>query len=548
MCLRNLSTVTHLYQFPSASSPILLRCSSMATPSSSINGSASSVQSGRIRVLKEGTESFGREVGPVVYWMFRDQRLKDNWALIHAVDQANKANVPVAVAFNLFDHFLDAKARQLGFMLRGLQQLQRNLEETFEIPFFLFQAKAVETIPNFLRECGASVLVTDFSPLREVRKWKEEICERVSDSVSVQEVDAHNVVPVWVASAKLEYSARTIRSKIHKLLPEFLIDFPALQSPSIKWVAGNPVIDWENLIADVLRKGAEVPELEWCEPGESAAMEVLLGSKHGFLSTRLKNYSTDRNNPLKPKGLSGISPYLHFGQISAQRCALEARSFRKLNPQSCDAFLEELIVRRELADNFCFYQPQYDSLQGAWEWARGTLMAHAADKREHVYTKEQLEKAKTADPLWNASQLEMIHYGKMHGFMRQSINWTSPGILARYRLTPVTFQMYWAKKILEWTTGPEEALSIAIYLNDKYEIDGRDPNGYVGCMWSICGVHDQGWKERPIFGKIRFMNYAGCKRKFDVDGYVTYVKRLVGETKKRKAERLHSIPAKEPRV
>ncbi|XP_010918316.2 deoxyribodipyrimidine photo-lyase isoform X1 [Elaeis guineensis] len=258
------------------------------------------------------------------------------------------------------------------------------------------------------------------------------------------------------------------------------------------------------------KSSGEVPEIEWCEPGEDAAMEVLMGSKDGFLTRRLKNYETDRNDPLKPKGLSGLSPYLHFGQISAQRCALEAQAWRKSCPKSVDAFLEELIVRRELADNFCYYQPLYDSLQGAWEWARRTLMDHSADEREHLYTKEQLEQARTADPLWNASQLEMVHYGKMHGFMR----------------------MYWAKKILEWTSRPEEALSIAIYLNDKYEIDGRDPNGYVGCMWSICGVHDQGWKERPVFGKIRYMNYAGCKRKFNVDGYIAYVKRLVAKPRK----------------
>uniref|UniRef100_A0A5B7BE52 Deoxyribodipyrimidine photo-lyase n=1 Tax=Davidia involucrata TaxID=16924 RepID=A0A5B7BE52_DAVIN len=492
----------------------------MASPSST---QPTTVQSGRIRVLKEGSRSSDREVGPVVYWMFRDQRLKDNWALIHAVDQANKANVPVAVAFNLFDQFLGAKARQLGFMLRGLRQLHCDIEETLHIPFFLFQGEAIETIPNFVRECGASLLVTDFSPLREVRSWKEEICNRVDDSLSIHEVDTHNVVPVWVASKKLEYSARTIRGKINKLLPEYLIEFPTLGPPIRKWPATNWFVDWEKLIADVVRKGAEVPEIGWCEAGEHAAMEVLMGSNNGFLTKRLKNYSTDRNNPLKPKGLSGLSPYLHFGQISAQRCALEARYVRKLCPQAVDTFLEELVVRRELADNFCFYQPQYDSLQGAWEWARKTLMDHASDKREHIYTREQLEKAQTADLLWNASQLEMVHYGKMHGFMR----------------------MYWAKKILEWTSGPEEALAISLYLNDKYEIDGRDPNGYVGCMWSICGVHDQGWRERPIFGKIRYMNYAGCKRKFDVDGYIAYVKRLVGEIKKRKAESLLSKKAKE---
>lgn len=474
---------------------------------------SAAVQSGRIRVVKNQSQPTDQP-GPVVYWMFRDQRLSDNWALIHAVDQANKANVPVAVAFNLFDQFLGAKARQLGFMLRGLKELSRDIEETIQIPFFLFQGEAIDTIPNFLKECGASLLVTDFSPLRQVKSWKDEICKRVGDSVSIHEVDAHNVVPVWIASQKLEYSAKTLRGKINKLLPEYLINFPLLGSPIEKWATTSLPIDWDKLIADVVRIGAEVPELEWCEPGEKAAKEVLMGNKNGFLTKRLKNYSTDRNNPLKIKALSGLSPYLHFGQISAQRCALEARNVRTHSPQAVDTFLEELIVRRELADNFCYYQPHYDSLQGAWEWARKSLMDHASDKREHIYTREQLEKAQTADLLWNASQLEMVHYGKMHGYMR----------------------MYWAKKILEWTSNPEEALAISVYLNDKYQIDGRDPNGYVGCMWSICGVHDQGWREREVFGKIRYMNYAGCKRKFDVEGYISYVKKIVGEIKKRKAE------------
>ncbi|KAG5541610.1 hypothetical protein RHGRI_021441 [Rhododendron griersonianum] len=470
---------------------------------SSMAQSNTTVQPGRIRVLKKGSRPLDHRdaAGPVVYWMFRDQRVRDNWALIHAVDEANKANVPVAVG------------------------------------------EAIETIPNFIEECGASLLVCDFSPLREVKCWKEEICKRVSDSVSVHEVDAHNVVPLWVASEKLEYSARTIRGKINKLLPEYMIDFPKLGPPIKKWASTNHVVDWENLITAVIRKGAEVPELEWCEPGEDAAMEVLMGNRNGFLTKRLKGYSSDRNNPLKPKALSGLSPYLHFGQISAQRCATEARKVRTLCPQAVDVFLEELIVRRELADNFCFYQPQYDSLKGAWEWARKTLMDHASDKREHIYTRGQLEKAQTADPV---SQLYYLWIPSMECFS------VGDGSLRKdawlYEAIRTVSRMYWAKKILEWTSGPEEALAISIYLNDKYEIDGRDPSGYVGCMWSICGVHDQGWRERPVFGKIRYMNYAGCKRKFDVDGYISYVKRLVGEIKKRKAVPLFNGKGKELRI
>ncbi|XP_061587460.1 deoxyribodipyrimidine photo-lyase-like [Cololabis saira] len=189
---------------------------------------------------------------------------------------------------------------------------------------------------------------------------------------------------------------------------------------------------------------------------------------------------------------SGASP-IRALNLSAQRVALQVRRYGKAS-ESVPPFIEELVVRRELTDNFCFYNEKYDSVEGAYAWAQKTLQDHAGDKREYLYTREQLEKAQTHDKLWNGAQYQMVTEGKMHGFLR----------------------MYWAKKILEWTRSPEEALSIALYLNDRYELDGQDPNGFVGCMWSICGIHDQGWAERPVFGKIRFMNYKGCLRKFKV--------------------------------
>ncbi|EEC66611.1 hypothetical protein OsI_32845 [Oryza sativa Indica Group] len=478
----------------------------------------------RVRVIHPGG---GKPGGPVVSWMLRDQRLADNWALLHAAGLAAASASPLAVAFALFPRpfLLSARRRQLGFLLRGLRRLAADAAAR-HLPFFLFTGGPAE-IPALVRRLGASTLVADFSPLRPVREALDAVVgdlRREAPGVAVHQVDAHNVVPVWTASAKMEYSAKTFRGKVSKVMDEYLVEFPELPAV-VPWDREQPEgVDWDALIARVCSEAENVPEIDWCEPGEEAAIEALLGSKDGFLTKRIKSYETDRNDPTKPRALSGLSPYLHFGHISAHRCALEAKKCRHLSPkmfevtcvlkQSVDAFLEELVVRRELADNFCYYQPQYDSLSGAWEWARKTLMDHAADKREHIYTREQLENAKTHDPLWNASQLEMVHHGKMHGFMR----------------------MYWAKKILEWTSGPEEALSTAIYLNDKYEIDGRDPSGYVGCMWSICGLHDQGWKERPVFGKIRYMNYAGCKRKFDVDAYISYVKRLAGQSKKRNAE------------
>jgi deoxyribodipyrimidine photo-lyase len=231
------------------------------------------------------------------------------------------------------------------------------------------------------------------------------------------------------------------------------------------------------------------------EPGSSAAHRQL----QVFLSKRLAGYNELRNNPTEP-GQSGLSPYLHFGQLSAQRVALEAQRYDG-DIASQEAFLEELIVRRELSDNFCYYNEKYDSFEGFPSWAQKTLNEHRRDPRPHVYDRDALEAGDTHDELWNAAQQEMVAAGKMHGYMR----------------------MYWAKKILEWAPTPEEALANAIYLNDRYELDGHDPNGYAGVAWSIGGVHDRAWPEREIFGKIRYMSYGGCKRKFPVDDYVSRV-------------------------
>jgi deoxyribodipyrimidine photo-lyase len=218
-----------------------------------------------------------------------------------------------------------------------------------------------------------------------------------------------------------------------------------------------------------------------------------------FLEKRLEKYSEERNDP-NASAQSDLSPYLHFGQISAQRVALEARRFDS-NIAAQEAFLEELIVRRELSDNFCYYNARYDAFDGFAEWARKTLDEHRSDPRPYLYDVDTLEATATHDELWNAAQTEMMVTGKMHGYLR----------------------MYWAKKILEWSPSPEEALAAANYLNNKYELDGNDPNGYVGVAWSIGGVHDRAWSEREIFGKIRYMSLSGCKRKFSVDKYVARV-------------------------
>jgi deoxyribodipyrimidine photo-lyase len=221
-----------------------------------------------------------------------------------------------------------------------------------------------------------------------------------------------------------------------------------------------------------------------------------------FLDKKIYTYDRYSNDPAKDT-LSNLSPYLHFGQISAQRVALEVLK-SGASQDNKDAFLEELIIRRELSDNYCFYNNNYDSFEGFPNWAKDTLNVHRIDPREYIYKAEELEEARTHDKLWNAAQLEMTLTGKMHGYMR----------------------MYWAKKILEWTESPEEAQDIAVYLNNKYELDGRDPNGYVGIAWSIGGLHDRAWKERPIFGKVRYMSNKGAKSKFDVNSYINKIKKL----------------------
>ncbi|KAG2489952.1 hypothetical protein HYH03_011582 [Edaphochlamys debaryana] len=469
----------------------------------------------RVRVLKEGT--VGK--GPVVLWMSRDQRVADNWALLYAAEQALAAaggEAQVAVAFNLVPAFLGAGARQFGFMLRGLRELEARLGQK-GIAFFMLKGDPAQTLPELVSRLGAGLLVTDYAPLRLGRQWREQVASSLS--VPFHEVDAHNVVPVWVASDKREVGARTLRPKIHKALPEFLTDFPELPAlpPWSHAVKPEPV-EWEGLLTEVLSRGAAVPEVDWCKPGEDAAQAAM----RDFLSpARLSLYDTKRNDPAMPKALSGLSPYLHFGQLAPQRAALEAAKHRTKFKAAVESYLEELVVRRELSDNFCHFTPNYDSLDCAAAWARESLDKHRTDKREHVYTREQLEAGRTHDELWNASQLEMVHMGKMHGFMR----------------------MYWAKKILEWTNGPEEAIEIAIYLNDRYELDGRDPSGYVGVMWSMAGIHDMGWAERAVFGKIRYMNYNGCKRKFDIKAYVAYVNKAVADVKVKLKQRGAAAPA-----
>lgn len=444
----------------------------------------------RVRLVKEGAEAGG----PVVYWMSRDQRARDNWALLFGQELAIMMKRPLVVLFCLVPDFLNATIRQYGFMLKGLRKTEIALSEK-NIPFYLLQGDPAEVIPSLLSELRAGVLVSDFDPLKIKRRWKSGVASLIG--IPFYEVDAHNVVPCRIASSKQEFAARTLRPKLRRLLPEFLTAMPRLRRHPHTWAGDMSPADWDDLELR-LKVDRSVEEVRWITPGEKSARSML----RRFISRKLPFYNDRRNDPTE-KGQSDFSPYLHFGQISAQRVAIEVRK-SGAPKEAVDAFIEELIVRRELSDNFCLFTEGYDTFEGFPAWAKKSLNAHRRDRRPYLYDREDFEKARTHDPLWNAAQMEMVRRGKMHGYMR----------------------MYWAKKILEWSESPERAMETAIFLNDRYELDGRDPNGYTGIAWSIGGVHDRAWPERKIYGKVRYMSYEGCRSKFDVEGYINLVGRL----------------------
>jgi len=443
----------------------------------------------RSRCLVQGT----RGDGPVIYWMERDQRAADNWALLWAQQEALVRRKSLLVVY-CYDPFREEiSPRQKLFGSGGLAELHKRFSDV-DIGFGLLEGDPARIIPETVSSYDAHLLVTDFNPLR----YKQNLIKKVKRTLQVPffEVDSHNIIPAWILSDKREYAAYTIRPKVKRLLDDYLTDFPALSTHPYPFRAAIPGFEPNQPLS--FADQGEMVEVDWLTPGEQAARAAMKRA----LSSYLPVYDTLRNDP-NAQAQSGLSPFLHFGQLSAQRLAWEV-SRSDLSETVREDFLEELIVRRELADNYCLYEPNYDLFEGFTDWARKTLNEHRGDSRAFLYSREQFEQAETHEPLWNACQQELVIRGKLHGYLR----------------------MYWAKKILEWTASPEQALDFALYLNDHYSLDGCDPNGYTGVAWSIGGVHDRAWREREVFGKIRYMNEAGCRRKFDVDEYIKTVPSL----------------------
>lgn len=431
--------------------------------------------------------------GPVVYWMNREMRINDNWALLYAQQLAKENKTSLVIIYNLVTGFLGGGNRQLRFKKETLLEIEKTCEKlgiSFAVTVDKTGSKSVEQLLDFFSHVQAGAIVTDFSPLRISRKWVEVLRKKIT--IPLYEVDAHNIVPCWYASPKQEYGAYTLRPKLHKLIPEFLDAFPKVVTQKKQIPISKKYRDWKKELGSEKDNREALPVIIG---GESAAQKML----DEFFESKLARYELGRNDP-NNDAQSGLSPYLHYGCIAGQRIILDLlvtlkrKDVRSLYEHS---FFEEVVVRKELSDNFCFYNENYDSPDSFPDWAKKSHEKHKDDSREYVYAQKEFEQAKTHDKLWNAAQIEMVTSGKMHGYMR----------------------MYWAKKILEWTPDVATAMSIAIYLNDKYELDGRDPNGYAGIAWSMGGVHDSVWFERSVFGQVRYMNANGCAKKFDVKKY-----------------------------
>jgi deoxyribodipyrimidine photo-lyase len=380
-------------------------------------------------------------------------------------------------------------------MLEGLCKTAKALRER-GIGFSLRIAPPVETVLAGARR--AAMVVTDRGYLAHQRTWRDELAKRL-DCLMV-EIEADVVVPLAVTSDKAEYAARTIRPKIHKHLERFLVESSAIR-PRCRAEGvepdSEPIDDWRDLLDRLGVESGPEPVTHLYTGGTDSAR----GRLGAFIRHKLDDYDAKRSDPSLDIQ-SHLSAYLHFGQIGVVEVAL-AVAGSGASAADRDAFLEELIVRRELGINFVWYTPEYASYRALPGWARASLEAHKADKREFIYTAEQLEAAQTHDPYWNAAMREMKLTGKMHNYMR----------------------MYWGKKILEWTNTPRFAHRLALELNNRYFLDGRDPLSWSNVGW-LFGLHDRPWRERDIFGQIRYMNASGLERKFDIVRYVERIESL----------------------
>jgi len=432
----------------------------------------------------------------VVYWMQRTQRGLDNPALDLAIVLGNELDLPVIAFFSAISNFPHANLRHYVFLNQGLPDIEEDLAE--RNVSFIVRRPPDNQLEKLLQEVGAALLVGDENPCREPERWRRVLAKRLQ--LPFLTVDADVVVPSKLFP-KHQYALHIMKPKLYTELPKYLVHQPRTKAKH-EWkrpanfksfdVRTDVTKGWKNF-------DRTVEPVDTFTGGTHAALKRL----KDFANNHLHAYATKRNHP-EWAGTSRLSPYLHFGHISPITIVLAAQKAvdeGKATQAAYDSYINELIGWREISVNFVKYVPNYDTLECAPEWAQKTLREHARDKRDPEYTLEELEQGKTYDELWNAAQLQMVKYGWMHNYLR----------------------MYWAKKILEWSSNPARAFEYAVLFNDKYELDGRDPNGYQGIAWAMAGVHDRPWFERPIFGTIRYMSGASTGKKFNSKRYIENV-------------------------
>jgi len=450
------------------------------------------IQPARIQSLNPNRPVPGRYV---LYWMQQSQRARFNHALEYAVHRANRAGLGVVVGFALADDYPEANLRHYTFMLEGLRETREELAGR-GIGMVVRRGAPPAVATALGRE--AALIVCDRGYLRHQRAWREQVARAAA--CPVVQVESDVLVPVETAAATAQIGARTLRPRIHRVLADYRIDLPsapvnvATLSHGLETMAMDDIATVLNSLAIDRSVGAVSG---FYRGGATEARRRF----DAFVEHRLARYAANHNQP-QTGDTSGLSAYLHFGQISALELVLALDRAGKPTPAS-QAFVEQLVVRRELACNFTHFTPDYDAYTCIPAWAGASLAAQVRAPRPHRYTARQLENAQTHDPYWNAAMREMACTGHMHTHMR----------------------MYWGKKILEWSPSPEEGFALSLALNNKYFLDGRDPNSYAGVAW-IYGVHDRAWPSRPIFGKVRAMMASGLERKCDIKAYVDRVDRL----------------------
>jgi deoxyribodipyrimidine photo-lyase len=453
------------------------------------------IQDTRIRQLNDC--DIRMDADYVLYWMQQSQRAECNHALEYAVMQANHLGLGVVVAFGLTDDYPEANLRHYTFMLEGLTETKALLKKRG-----IHMVVRRGSPPDVALELGqeAAIIVCDRGYLKHQRFWRDQVA--IEADCRVVQVESDVIVPLETVSQKAEYAARTIRPKIQKQLDRYLIELKPVkvQHPTVNISFDGLDLKQPANILALLNIDRSLPAVTRFFKGGTSQAKKIFGN---FIRSRLKNYEKNHNQP-QTDDISHMSLYLHFGQISPLYLALSINKADHRLDSAKAVFLEELIVRRELAANFVYYHRDYDNFDCLPDWAQKTLADHRKDRRSYTYTLRQLEDAETHDPYWNAAMKEMKTTGFMHNYMR----------------------MYWGKKILEWSSTPELAFRNTLAINNKYFLDGRDPNSYAGVAW-IYGVHDRAWPQRKIYGKIRCMTSSGLERKCDIRAYVDKVEAYI---------------------